>query len=152
MLYIKNYCIVLSYYISFFFILVCFVQNIIYFKYIYHKYENTEIQFSYCNAFYWQCDDNVCVCVCVADDSATCKLLLGMLLSLSQQMKSLPSVVRYMAQDIHSQLGDIDPVTYLHQSHVSVQPLKKHASRLCKQGRNVGHSWSFRPSYWFGPT
>ncbi|XP_041370521.1 Fanconi anemia group I protein-like [Gigantopelta aegis] len=42
------------------------------------------------------------------DDMATCKLLLGMLLSLSQQMKNLPTVIRYMAEDIHSQLGDID--------------------------------------------
>ncbi|XP_048249251.1 Fanconi anemia group I protein-like isoform X2 [Haliotis rufescens] len=42
------------------------------------------------------------------DDMAACKHLLGTLLSLTQQMKNLPLLLRDLAQDIHSQLGDTD--------------------------------------------
>ncbi|ESO96862.1 hypothetical protein LOTGIDRAFT_115514, partial [Lottia gigantea] len=42
------------------------------------------------------------------DDIATSKQLLSTLLTISQQTKTLPSLIKNMCQDIHSQLGDID--------------------------------------------
>lgn len=46
----------------------------------------------------------------LSDDVATSKLLLGCLLKLSTQMKSLPQLMRDIMQDLHTQLGDIDRV------------------------------------------
>lgn len=55
------------------------------------------------------------------DDLSTCKLLFGMLLEMTQQRKSCPPYLRDMAQDIHSQLGDID-------QEVEVEDRTHHAS------------------------
>ncbi|GFR85907.1 fanconi anemia group I protein-like [Elysia marginata] len=43
----------------------------------------------------------------IIDDSSVCKLLLSTILSLSQQTKNLPQLLRSICQDIHSQFGDI---------------------------------------------
>ncbi|KAK3595809.1 hypothetical protein CHS0354_014625 [Potamilus streckersoni] len=42
------------------------------------------------------------------DDLSICKLLLSTLLSMTQKIRSTPSLLRDLCQDIHSQLGDID--------------------------------------------
>ena len=44
------------------------------------------------------------------DDSSASKALLVLLLSLTSQVKNSSALVRDLAQDIHSQLGDIDQV------------------------------------------
>ncbi|KAK3789845.1 hypothetical protein RRG08_055131 [Elysia crispata] len=43
----------------------------------------------------------------IIDDSSMCKQILSTLLSLSQQTKNLPQLLRSICQDIHSQFGDI---------------------------------------------
>ncbi|KAL3863875.1 hypothetical protein ACJMK2_005602 [Sinanodonta woodiana] len=42
------------------------------------------------------------------DDLSMCKLLLSTLLSMTQKVRSTPTLLRDLSQDIHAQLGDID--------------------------------------------
>ncbi|XP_055955282.1 Fanconi anemia group I protein [Patella vulgata] len=42
------------------------------------------------------------------DDIPTCKQVLSTLLTITQQMTSVPQILKDMCQDVHSQLGDVD--------------------------------------------
>ena len=46
----------------------------------------------------------------ITDDTATAKCVIGLVYSMASQVKSCAPVVRDMARDIHSHLGDIDQV------------------------------------------
>ena len=69
---------------------------------------------------------------CFSDDVTLCKHLLTSLLSMTQRLRSSMHLLRDLAQDIHSQLGDIDQVffsLYLIVSRVTLTDIFAYLSR-----------------------